>query len=1603
MAVNVGTAVAYLTLDTKQYMSGMQLAQQQMQNFVDKTQPLDRRIASLGGALTAVGKTASVAFSVPILGASAAAFKLASDVEEAINKVEVAFGESADDVKAWSDTTLESFGIAKGSALDMAALFGDMATSMQIPQAEAAKMSKSLVGLAGDMASYKNISQDVASNALKAIFTGETESLKNLGVVMTQTNLEAYALSKGIQTNIKDMTEAEKVQLRYSFVLDRTKNSQGDFARTLESPANQMRVFSEGVKELGANFGQYVVPVFTPIIAGVNDLVKSFGELEDGTKQFIVTAGLMVAAVGPLLLVIGKVTTSVSGLIGFFSPLLTTTTATTAANAGLATSTGTVAAAQTGLVVSIKAVTTASLASAKAWLLTPMGMGVAAVAGVMAIVTAVDYLSKGYERQKEKVKDLTDSYSSLKSELETMEDKFKTTNERLQQLQQLKSERKLSVAEDTELTQLENANKALAIQLDIKRQLAKIEDAKLKAESDKSAQMARDGIKSSVEEYKKLSAAIDEINSGQREFNGQFANAEMYLSSYKSQLSQTKENLLKYAQDLAYNNTLIDANTEAGKAQIEANNAEIKSVYELFGIQEEYADSLNQTAEANNNLAASAEEIAKAQAEASKLLKENANSYKDAIKNAITLADAQKQLEKTGKLDSSSLENIIDLYPEAIAFAGDFASMQDFVSQKIAEQEKTAFKSYQGIIGANSSAITAIMSKTSSLSNVLAGYYGTDLKNFNEAAKQKFLTEAETVKKLSDLWAKYAGRSQQQIETQITKLEQISMRSKTSEAAKQKINELLLVQEAFGALEKDYKKLNAELAISPEDKGIKSIKNAASETNEELQKQLNLIDHLKRMGQLSTEEEIQGLEKIKASHKLSEKEQQEIEERLYSLRKSLRDESYKSELDTMDHLKKMGQLTTDEEIQRLEQLKSAYVMSESEQRDIEERLYSLRKNLRDDTYREQLEDINELSSSAEQAADFSAIAEELKRVFDKSEAAYKQNLLTEEEYVERSKELNKQIAEAVKNRVNAASKDLTESTQETISNIDRVIAQQKELSGLEQEDGTVFKFTSADEIALIKQKIVANDELINSIKALTDEQGNLTKEQINQLKQLEGQNRQFYDSISSMQVKAKNEFQSAQNELQKLNTDYAKNLSEANRKYAESVAAINKKLSDDLASAQADYESKVTSVNKKLIDGERQITDQYENELDQRKKSIANFTGLFSEVVRKDVSGQQLLDNLRGQLDAMQDWSKNMAGLANKGIDKGLLKELEGLGPSAADEIKALNGLTEEELNEYVKIYQEKNALAKKEAVNQMADQRKQMQKQLQTLRQEISAELDTLNTEYQQKISELNENASAEIARQTQEWNASQEQMTRKHAEEAEKINAKIVESSAVRTEVFKQEQVIQGEQEVIKTENTKTELKRQEDEVYKSQVANENTLKSFVPNWLAVGREYGNMLLEGIQGTRSEIQSYLASVAQAVRSAQEGRSGSINAYAVGTDSAASGLALVGESGPEIVDFSGGEQVLNFRRRMALIGNAVSTVSSMLTVSRNANNVSLGASSGAQIDYEKLAQAIAKNMKPSVNYSPTYNSPKEASIAELRKQDQISLQRFAMGFSLGG
>lgn len=214
------------------------------------------------------------------------AIELGSDLQEVQNVVEVTFTTLADEVDNFAKAAAKTAGLSETMAKRYAGTFGSMAKAFGFAEENAFDMATALTQLSGDIASFYNITQDEAYTKLKSIFTGETESLKDLGVVMTQTALDSFAMQKGIGKATSQMTEQEKVALRYSFVLEQLSLASGDFQRTSDGWANQMRILSLNIESFKANIGQGLINLFTPVVQVINILIEKLGVLAEKFKAF---------------------------------------------------------------------------------------------------------------------------------------------------------------------------------------------------------------------------------------------------------------------------------------------------------------------------------------------------------------------------------------------------------------------------------------------------------------------------------------------------------------------------------------------------------------------------------------------------------------------------------------------------------------------------------------------------------------------------------------------------------------------------------------------------------------------------------------------------------------------------------------------------------------------------------------------------------------------------------------------------------------------------------------------------------------------------------------------------------------------------------------------------------------------------------------------------------------------------------------------------------------------------------------------------------------------------------------------------------------------
>lgn len=300
-----------LAVAMRQLMSELSKAPSVSRNIIDMTNAL-AKLSRTGGAAGTAAKSITSSFSGFSSSASAVtkksfslasaigkvyatywalfrgfrllgdAIDISSSLTEVENVVRQTFGQYESLINNFAKTSIEKFGMSELSAKQFASRFQAMGTALDIPQGKMAKMSIRLTELAGDMASFYDVSQEDIAKSLQSVFSGTTAPMRRYGIDLTQATLKEWALKQGLDANISSMTQAEKAMLRYQYVLAHTTNITGDFARTADTWHNQITMLRENFKALGAVVGGGLINAFKPFIKVLNSVLQkviSFAEM----------------------------------------------------------------------------------------------------------------------------------------------------------------------------------------------------------------------------------------------------------------------------------------------------------------------------------------------------------------------------------------------------------------------------------------------------------------------------------------------------------------------------------------------------------------------------------------------------------------------------------------------------------------------------------------------------------------------------------------------------------------------------------------------------------------------------------------------------------------------------------------------------------------------------------------------------------------------------------------------------------------------------------------------------------------------------------------------------------------------------------------------------------------------------------------------------------------------------------------------------------------------------------------------------------------------------------------------------------------------------
>ncbi len=331
---------------------------------------------SVAQSFAAIGMRMTLGITLPVVGIVGALTKMAMTAQESENLFEVSMGGMADSARRWSEQLRDQLGLNAREVRENVAVFQSMFTGMQIGEDVSYGLSRGLTQLAYDLSSFYNLDHDTAFEKIRSGIMGQTQPLRQLGIIVNETTTQQWALNQGLITQGQELSEQQKVLARYGVIMEATANAQGDLERTADSATNQWRRMQSTIKELGEEIGQEFLPITAnalqwinntglPAVRGALTLTKeSWDEMgETGQKRILIIAALLVAG-GPLLLAISAAIKGVGLLAAAFTALKVT------AVGGL-------------VVVAAKAV---AIGSILAFALEGVGKAVAAIGGALGAI-----------------------------------------------------------------------------------------------------------------------------------------------------------------------------------------------------------------------------------------------------------------------------------------------------------------------------------------------------------------------------------------------------------------------------------------------------------------------------------------------------------------------------------------------------------------------------------------------------------------------------------------------------------------------------------------------------------------------------------------------------------------------------------------------------------------------------------------------------------------------------------------------------------------------------------------------------------------------------------------------------------------------------------------------------------------------------------------------------------------------------------------------------------------------------------------------------------------------------------------------------------------
>ncbi len=309
MTIQAAKLAAYIGVD------GVQDAKRALKSFSRDLTRTAKNLRRMGTVMTA-GLTA------PLTLLARQFVNTASDYEESLNKVDVVFGESANEIRTWAEGAAENLGMSSQAAMEAASSLGAFFKTAGAHADVLPAMSKNIVKLATDFGSLYNVDPTDMLEKFRSGLAGDSEPLRRFGIDLSAARTEAKALELGLAKTRKEISEGDKVAARYALIMEQGAIAMGDFARTADGAANSGRILTAMYQDMAAELGQELLPYKIQLNQLLIGLLRRFRGLSPEVKRNVVVMGALVAALGPLLVGLGMIANGVMAVSGVLGGLI---------------------------------------------------------------------------------------------------------------------------------------------------------------------------------------------------------------------------------------------------------------------------------------------------------------------------------------------------------------------------------------------------------------------------------------------------------------------------------------------------------------------------------------------------------------------------------------------------------------------------------------------------------------------------------------------------------------------------------------------------------------------------------------------------------------------------------------------------------------------------------------------------------------------------------------------------------------------------------------------------------------------------------------------------------------------------------------------------------------------------------------------------------------------------------------------------------------------------------------------------------------------------------------------------------------------------------